>query len=214
LSITGMITDYYVVLGVQRNATTRQIRQRFLELARERHPDLVLGEGKAEAEADFQRLTEAFNVLADPHRRRAHDALLVSGIAEPQPTREDLARVYVQRGIKAYGAADWRDALDNFEHALRESPEDAEAWYHLALTLGRGRRTLPRARTAAIRACELKEMDAHYWSLAGRLFAESGMFDEAEQYYRRARDWGADAAEVDEALAALRSRSRLFGSSS
>jgi DnaJ-class molecular chaperone len=209
-----MITDYYVVLGVQRNATTRQIRQRFLELARERHPDLVLGEGKAEAEAEFQRLTEAFNVLADPHRRRAHDALLVSGVAEPQPTREDLARVYVQRGIKAYKTADWRNALDNFEQALRESPEDAEAWYHLALTLGRRRRTLPRARTAATRACELKEMDARYWSLAGRLFAESGMFDQAEQYYRRARDWGADAGEVDEALAALRSRSRLFGSSS
>ncbi|MGH9464419.1 MAG: J domain-containing protein [Thermoanaerobaculia bacterium] len=209
-----MITDYYVVLGVPRNATTRQIRQRFLELARQRHPDHVLGEGKAEAEAEFQRLTEAFNVLADPNRRREHDALLAAGASGPQPTREELARVYVQRGIKAYRAADWRSAVDNFEHALEESPADPEAWYHLALTLGRERRTLPRARTAATKACELKEMDARYWTLAGRLFADSGMFDQAEQHYRRAREWGADATEVEEALAALRSRSRLFGSSS
>ncbi len=206
-----MITDYYVVLGVPRNATTRQIRQRFLELARQRHPDHVRDEGKAEAEAEFQRLTEAFNVLGDPNRRRAHDADLIAGAPGAQPTREDLARVYGQRGLKAYKAADWRGAVENFEQALRHSPEDAEAWYHLALTLGRERRTLPRARTAATRACELREMEARHWSLAGRLFAESGMFDQAEEYYQQARRWGADEAEVGEALAALRGRSRPFG---
>jgi curved DNA-binding protein CbpA len=208
-----MITDYYVVLGVPRNATARQIRQRFLELARERHPDHVRGEGKAEAEAEFQRLTEAFNVLGDPNRRRAHDAALAAGPAVPQPTREDVARVYVQRGLKASRAADWRGAVENFEHALRENPEDAEAWYHLALVLGRERRTLPRARAAATRACELKEMEARHWSLAGRLFAESGLIEQAEQHYHRARQWGGDEAEIGEALAALRTRSRLFGGS-
>ncbi len=209
-----MITDYYVVLGVPRNATTRQIRQRFLELARDRHPDRVLGAGKAEAEAEFQRLTEAFNVLADATRRREHDAHLASGASVPQPTREELARVYLQRGFKAYRAADWRGAADNFELAVRQSPEDAEAWYHLALALGRERRTLPRARTAAIRACELTEMEARYWSLAGRLFADSGMFDQAEAHYQRALQWGADAAEIEGALETLRSRSKLFGSAS
>lgn len=209
-----MITDFYVVLGVPRNATTRQIRQRFLELARERHPDRVRGDGKAAAELEFQRLTEAFNVLADPNRRRQHDGVLASGVNEAQPTREDLARVYVQRGIKAHKTADSRGAVENFEHAIRESPEDAEAWYHLALALASERKTLPRARTAVMRACEINEMEARNWLLAGRLFADSGLTDQAEQYYRRAREWGADEATVDEAVAALRTRGKLFGSSS
>ncbi len=208
-----MITDYYVVLGVPRNATTKQIRQRFLELARELHPDRVRGDAKAEAEREFQCFSEAFNVLSDPNRRRQHDAVLASSVAGPQPTREDLGRVYLQRGARAYKASDWRAALENFEHAARESPQDPEAWYHLALVLGRDRRTLPRARSAIVRACELKEMEAGYWTLAGRLFAESGLHDQAEQFYRRARDWGAEEAEIGAALAALRGRPRLFGGS-
>ena len=39
-----MSTDFYGVLGVSRNATTEQIKDRFLQLTRERHPDRFHGE--------------------------------------------------------------------------------------------------------------------------------------------------------------------------
>ena len=72
-----MARDFYTVLAVPRNATEDQIRRRFRELARTRHPDRFRGVEKERAERDFQEITQAFNVLADPERRRRHDQELV-----------------------------------------------------------------------------------------------------------------------------------------
>ena len=65
-----MSRDHYAVLGTDRNATRDQIRDRFRKLARERHPDRFQGDEREKAELAFQAITEAFNVLSDPDRRR------------------------------------------------------------------------------------------------------------------------------------------------
>src|SRR6266496_7916 len=65
--------DYYALLGVGREATESEIRERFRALARDAHPDRAALEEKAEAEAKFQELTRAVNVLTNPERRRAYD---------------------------------------------------------------------------------------------------------------------------------------------
>ncbi|MFQ5350504.1 MAG: J domain-containing protein, partial [Thermoanaerobaculia bacterium] len=51
--------NYYDILGLPRNATTRQVRDRFRTLARELHPDRFRGQEKSEAEARFQEITQA-----------------------------------------------------------------------------------------------------------------------------------------------------------
>ena len=68
-----MAEDYYSILGVPRNATTKQIRDRFLQLAREQHPDRILDGDKVQAETEFQKITESYNVLHDAERRRLFD---------------------------------------------------------------------------------------------------------------------------------------------
>ena len=65
-----MSVNYYTILGVPSNATTNQIRERFLQMAREQHPDRYIAAEKDDAEAQFQQVTQAYNVLADPDRRR------------------------------------------------------------------------------------------------------------------------------------------------
>ena len=65
--------DYYALLGVARDATEADIRERFRVLAREAHPDRAPREKKAEAEARFQELTEAVNILTNAQRRKAYD---------------------------------------------------------------------------------------------------------------------------------------------
>lgn len=205
-----MEEDYYVILGVPANATTKQVRTRFLELARERHPDRVQGEEKAEAEASFQRLTEAFNVLSDPERRRRYDADRAAGPKQAEAHTEQVAKAYLQRGLQAYRERDYRSALENFDQATKHGAKDPRAWYHLALTLGQDRRALPRARAAILKACELRPMDADYWKAAGKLFADSGMTEQAETYLKRAKEWGGDVQEVEEALTALKSGRTSF----
>ena len=56
--------DYYDLLGVARDATDVEIRERFRGLAREAHPDRAPAERRVEAESKFQELAEAVNVLA------------------------------------------------------------------------------------------------------------------------------------------------------
>jgi DnaJ-class molecular chaperone len=67
-----MARDYYEVLGVERSASGAEVKRAFRRLARELHPD-VNGHDP-EAEEKFKAAAEAYEVLADPERRRAYDA--------------------------------------------------------------------------------------------------------------------------------------------
>ncbi|WP_250514607.1 DnaJ domain-containing protein [Caballeronia sp. INDeC2] len=64
--------DYYAVMGVPRTATEAEIKIAHRKLARKFHPDL---NKDAEAEARFKEVGEAYQVLKDPEKRAAFDAL-------------------------------------------------------------------------------------------------------------------------------------------
>jgi curved DNA-binding protein CbpA len=208
-----MANDYYAALGVPQNATTEQIRKRFIELARKLHPDRFAADAKPKAEEDFQKITEAFNTLSDPNRRREHDQEL----AQPRSTAgggndpKQLARVYTQRGVKAYREKNFGDAADNFDRATQADPSNPKGWYHLALACSQQPRWLDRAQAAIRRACELEKMNPNYYKLAGRIFANAGMASEAERYYNEALRWGGDDAAIRSALDELTKKAKKGG---
>jgi molecular chaperone DnaJ len=76
------LRDYYVVLGVTRNATPSEIRDAYREQAKALHPDLV-GKGGT---VPFQELSEAYSTLSDPTRRREYDRATDAGRERPRPT--------------------------------------------------------------------------------------------------------------------------------
>ena len=65
--------DYYAILGVTRDATLRQIKAAYRKLAKQHHPDANPGDPGAAAR--FRDITEAYETLADPIRRKAYDSL-------------------------------------------------------------------------------------------------------------------------------------------
>lgn len=64
--------DYYAVMGVPRSATEAEIKKAYRKLSRKFHPDL---NKEADAEARFKEIGEAWQVLKDPEKRAAFDAL-------------------------------------------------------------------------------------------------------------------------------------------
>jgi curved DNA-binding protein CbpA len=68
--------DYYAILGIAPNATSRQIKTAYRKRMKEVHPDLAGWENvveKKRREALAKQINEAYNTLYDPSRRRMYD---------------------------------------------------------------------------------------------------------------------------------------------
>ncbi|EGG23761.1 DNAJ heat shock N-terminal domain-containing protein [Cavenderia fasciculata] len=63
--------DYYEVLAVVKTATTSEIQKAYYKLAKEYHPDK--NRNDAHAEEMFKKISEAYQVLSDPEKRKKYD---------------------------------------------------------------------------------------------------------------------------------------------
>ena len=64
--------DYYKTLGVEKNATLDDIKNKYRRLARKYHPDVST---EKNAEEKFKEVREAYEVLKNPEKRKAYDQM-------------------------------------------------------------------------------------------------------------------------------------------
>ena len=72
-------SDYYTVLGVDREASKDEIKRAYRRLAKKHHPDLNKDNPK-EAEEKFKEVSEAYEVLYDPQKRVNYDRFGQAGV--------------------------------------------------------------------------------------------------------------------------------------
>jgi hypothetical protein len=96
--------NHYTTLGIDPSASQAEVNAAFRRLAREFHPDRFAGRPedlRAAAEAQFKRISVAFEVLREPSRRREYDRVL-SGEAPAKIIDVRPATVVVRSAAGAF----------------------------------------------------------------------------------------------------------------
>ncbi len=133
-------TDYYGILGVKRDATAQQLRDRYYVMASRLHPDLH-GEWMTEPQrrkltSVYSRVVEAYKILTDGERRAEYDRGLEEGrvrfdadaAARPKIKRDEddvpdgSARKFFLLGREALRARNGKGAVMNLQMALKMAP--------------------------------------------------------------------------------------------
>lgn len=121
--------DYYVILGVSREATDAEIKRAFRELARQHHPDVNPEDGGER----FREINEAYAVLSDPSTRTRYDRWGhpddgASGLSAVVDAAQDIINdVFRRRRAKQKG----RDV----RYTLEVTFEEAAFGAHRTITL-------------------------------------------------------------------------------
>ena len=136
--------DYYQLLHLKRDASPRDIKLSYHSSSRAFHPDAnrhLESELHSAIENIAKRVTEAYQVLRDPRRRRAYDELLVSGggvrirlaeasseggrkDTETRQGRTPQGRQYFNLAATDAKRQDWQAAARNLQTALTFEPDN------------------------------------------------------------------------------------------
>lgn len=85
--------DYYKILGVGKEADEEEMKKAFRKGALKYHPDKNAGlppEEQKRAESMFKEISEAYNILSDPQKRRLYNmGYTFDSSGQPEPPQGD-----------------------------------------------------------------------------------------------------------------------------
>jgi curved DNA-binding protein CbpA len=128
------VRNYYQLLGVSPEASAEEIHRAYRKLARRYHPDVNAG---GDADARFQALSDAYDVLHDPDQRARYDRLIGRGRAAAAPQARFVSAARSHGGPPRFVDAPVKDGVPSFspDRSRRDVPFFSPA---------RSRRDVPR----------------------------------------------------------------------
>ncbi|CAF1131453.1 unnamed protein product [Rotaria sp. Silwood1] len=99
-------TNHYDALGVSSNASTKEIKAAFYNLSKKHHPDVNPHDNNASHK--FSTISNAYDILSDPVKRKDYDNELSSRISPSDPyVTYDRTSTYAQRA-RAHRPSTWK----------------------------------------------------------------------------------------------------------
>lgn len=229
-----MPKNHYEILGVPRTASDLEIKSAYHKLARRYHPDKAESPEQAtKLEAEFSRISTAYNTLKDKDKRLVYDRTLQAEAeakgdggsaigrggssavnkaagsgnfvnAATDANRASVARRAFVKGTQTMSGGDYAKASELFEMAIKNN--DREAMYHakLALALLRSHRSFNRATEAAKRAIELDPYNSDYRIILAELYEGANIKSMAISTYEEILKWDPSNDRARQALHVLK----------
>lgn len=134
--------NFYEVMHLERECPDAEIKDRFREIAKSLHADVLrdqFGEEIVEkANAIMARVNEAYQTIGDIKRRREYNRRLSP---EGQETRERhistilVAEREFSTGLASMNRSEWKAAQEHFEKAVEGFPEESAYHAHLGWSI-------------------------------------------------------------------------------
>lgn len=174
-------TTLYDVLGVSQEATDLQIRSAFRDLTQKYHPDRFSGEERRRAEARFQEITEAFNVLRRAESRDRYDREISQGGRSEAMDPKEIARKLAAKGAQDYRSGNVSEAVQNLQLAINHDEACSRAHHFLGVILSRASGRERDALRHLERAVQLEPTNAVIMGEAASVALSCGMRARAER---------------------------------
>lgn len=108
--------DYYKILEVSENATAEEIKKAYRSLAKEYHPDK--NDDSEESKQIFQKISEAYQILSDPVKRKTYDSNRKK--QEKVLTPEDLSEEFKNNRKNFAKMVAVKELIDNKEKEIEK----------------------------------------------------------------------------------------------
>lgn len=190
---------HYEILGVDKTATSAQIKKAYFRLAKAYHPDrhfdTAMAHMKDKLDTLFDRLHKSYEALSDQGKRSEYEMELARRNAEAQKKgqtgeyvekrAEDYVENYTEKaaraheqfnnGMKEFKIGNYWGAEEAFSWATRLDPLKAQYFFYLGLCLENIPRRKHEAEENLRKAIEIDETKVEYHIELSNLYLKAGM---------------------------------------
>jgi curved DNA-binding protein CbpA len=198
--------NYFQMFGLPWEAPTEQFRQRFMDFARELHPDKYNSAAEPVrllATELFDRIRGAWEVIEKEDERKKYTDRVIHGKKSDEEEAMEKVQAYYKaesnfkRGLAAFTNGRTNEAHTFFKSAVEDSPEEYEFLVYYGYTLFFTSRTKdPQMAAQGLSLIQrvLKENEKQDrkldsgWILLGRAWRDQGDFNEALRAFKTAHE--------------------------
>jgi len=214
--------DYFGVLGLETDAEGAEVQKAYFILAKTFHPDKMANIGLDDEEVKlarrvFEFMTQAFNVLSDPSKRRS----IASGKAVANPhqsklSRGDDAQIFYHQGLKMMRMKAWEKAEEFFRKAVQKDGSNVEMICNLGWSVFNNPKKkepvrIEEARSIWEQALKIDGKDAQANYLMSLFYKTAKKTREQERHLQVALDTKSDMVEAQREMRLLKMRAGKSG---
>lgn len=189
--------NYYQILGVRKDAGLVEIKKAYYKIVKEIHPDAQGGSVNKEDEGRFVEITEAYQLLRDPNRRRIYDRELKHSTINQQDLHAGSAQTavnkkaetYFKNAVFRYKKGELKQSLQLFEAALHIDKDNPKYLSYYGLCLSTNPSTLHKAREYCEKAIEIEFFQPAFYTNLGIVYFNAKLYSRAKRQFEDALNW-------------------------